>query len=53
MADRQGLGMFSCVMPVHGSEGKGFLLDDGQITQDIFGIFTGQIQIQFHAVDTC
>ena len=40
------------IMTVHTSYGIGFLIDFGKITEHVFGIFSFNPQIEFHAVNS-
>ena len=40
-------------MLVHCSHGKCFLVDCGQVAEQVFGVFSFFVRIQLHLVDTC
>ena len=52
VADGYGLGVFAGVMFVGCANGECLLLEVGQITEQIFILFTLFVRIQFHVVDT-
>ena len=51
MAQYKGLHVSSIVVSVRGSESECFLMDGGEIAEQIFGIFSFFIGIQFHLVN--
>ena len=51
MAQYKGLHVPSIVVSVRGSESECFLMDGGEIAEQIFGIFSFFIGIQFHLVN--
>ena len=53
MAQYEGLHVPSIVVSVRGSESECFLMDGGEIAEQIFGIFSFFIGIQFHLVNAC
>ena len=53
MAQYKGLYVPSIVVSVRGSESECFLMDSGEIAEQIFGIFSFFIGIQFHLVNAC
>ena len=52
LTQHDGLHMYRGIMPVHPAYGIGFLLYFGKVTEHVFGIFSLNTQIQFHAVKT-
>ena len=52
VAQSDRLYMWSGIMAIDTSQRKGFLINLRQIPQNVFGILTFDVKIQFHAVDT-